>query len=205
MKKLNHLIWLIILGTFSSVTSAALLDFNDFDNLGVTLGGKTMTWYDDTEPDAPPEGHLFADHANDDDTISFSTATYVNSFEMNAKAWENFTNINEDIVKKIDIIGLNAAGETVWSRTNLGLNPIDLTTYTDWNNWLTVKVETADILTLLFKAPGAPLNDNTFWPSIDNMIINEQMPQVPVPAAIWLFISGLAGIFGTGLSRRLSK
>lgn len=204
MKKLNHLIWLIILGTFSSVTSAALLDFNDFNNLGVTLGGEKMTWWND-EPDtnAPPKGHLYANHPYDDDKISFSTPTYVNSFKMNVHPYQGFDGKHN--IALIDIEGKNAAGETIWSRTKLKDNPIDLTTYTDWNNWLTVKVETADILTLVFKAPGNYPHKNNFWPSIDNMIINEQMPQVPVPAAIWLFISGLAGIFGTGLSRRLSK
>ncbi|MBE9560873.1 MAG: VPLPA-CTERM sorting domain-containing protein [Proteobacteria bacterium] len=192
MKKLNHLIWLIILGTYSSAASAALLDFNDPDNLGVTLGGVTMTW------NGIGGGHLYADHANDDDEISFSTATYVNSFEMNAKAWEGFTNSSEDI-GMIDIIGYNTSKQNIWETT------VDLTDYTDWNDWLTVSVETADIMNFTFLATGLLPHDKNFWPSIDNMIINEQMPQVPVPAAIWLFISGLAGIFGTGLSRRLSK
>lgn len=192
MKKLNHLIWLIILGTFSNVTSAALLDFNDPADLGVTLGGVTMKW------SGIGGGHLYADHANASDEISFSTATYVNSFEMNAKAWEGFTSINEDI-GMIDIIGYNTSAQNIWGTT------VDLTNYTDWNNWLTVSVETAGIMSFTFLAPGLLPHDNSFWPSIDNMIINEQMPQVPVPAAIWLFISGLAGIFGTGLSRRLSR
>ena len=192
MKKLNHIIWLIILGTFSSVTSAALLDFNDPGNLGATLGGKTMTW------SGIGGGHLYSNHTNDDDEISFSIATYVNSFEMNAKAWEGFTNSNEDI-GMIDIIGYNTSQQNIWETT------VDLTNHTDWNDWFTVSVETADIMKFTFLAPGLLPHDNSFWPSIDNMIINEQMPQVPVPAAIWLFISGLAGIFGTGLSRRLSK
>ena len=143
----------------------------------------------------------------------FQRLPMLNSFKMNAKPWEGFTNTNEDI-GKIDIIGLNAAGETVWSRIwdeeqEPKDNSVDLTSYTVWgdvdNDWLTVSVETPDIISFTFKATGLLPHDNSFWPSIDNMIINEQMPQVPVPAAIWLFISGLAGIFGTGLSRRLSK
>ena len=160
-----------------------------------------MTWYDDEpDPDAPPKGHLFADHANDDDEISFSTPTYVNSFKMNVMAWEGF---NKGSIGSIDIAGFNSSNQSVWSETVNFADPV--IDYTDWNNWLTVEVDTADILTLVFTGPGNYPHLNTFWPSIDDMVINEQMPQVPVPAAIWLFISGLAGIFGTGLSRRLSK
>ena len=192
MKKLNYIIWLIILGTFSSVTSAALLDFNDFDNLGVERGGVTMKWSD------IGGGHLWSDDALEDDYISFSTPTYVNSFKMNALPYQGFDS-DRDVIGSIDIEGLNAAEETLWTRT------VDLTKFTNWNNWFTVKIEEADTTTINFKGPGFEPHFNKFWPSIDDMVINEQMPQVPVPAAIWLFISGLAGIFGTGLSRRLSK
>jgi len=189
VQKPHNLLCLLILGVFSNTASGALLDFNDRNNLGVTLGGK-MTW------NGTGNGHLFNDDSNFDDYIFFSAATYVNSFEMNAMAWQDFGRGN---VGLIDVAGLNAANETVWSTS------VDLTDYTDWSNWLTVDVETADITQLTFFAPGVLPNFNSFWPSVDNIIINEQMPQVPVPAAIWLFGTGLISLFGFSRSRRTSK
>jgi len=182
VQKYLHTIPAITLATLSCLTTysanAELLDFNDVNNLGVTLGGQTK-W------DSRGDGHLWNENYSLDDFIFFSSATYVNSFEMNAKAWLGFTNVNESI-GKIDISAQNALNETVWEAT------VKLTAYTDWGNWLTINVETADITQLTFAAPGATPHFNGFWPSIDNMTINE----VPVPGAIWLFGSGLIALFG---------
>jgi len=186
--KYLHIIPTITLTALSGLAcnsaQAELLDFNDANNLGVTLGGE-MKW-DDTGG-----GHLWNDSFNFDDYITFSAATYVNSFEMNARPWLDFTSNSENI-GFIDIAALNTLGETVWE------TKVDLTNYTSWDNWLTVSVETADITQLTFFAPGVLPNVNGFWPSIDNMTINE----VPVPAAIWLFSSGLIALFGIQSRRR---
>jgi hypothetical protein len=164
------------------MSSAALLDFNNSSNLGVTLSSN-LKW------SGIGGGHLYNDVATDNDFIFFyTTDTYVNSFEMNAMPWEGYTR-DGMVVGSIDIAGLNAAAETVWSTT------VDLTSYTDWKNWLTISVETAGISQLTFFAPGILPHTNTFWPSIDNMVINEPGSPVPLPAAVWLFASGLAGIF----------
>jgi len=191
--KLLHIIPTVALTALSCLASssaqAELLDFNDADNLGVTLGGD-MEWSD------IGGGHLWNDNFNFDDYIYFSTATYVNSFEMNAKPWLDFTNINEDI-GFIDIAALNISGETVWE------TKVDLSNYTSWDNWLTVSVETADITQLTFFAPGVIPNINGFWPSVDNMVINETA--VPVPGAVWLFGSGLIALFGGIRSPRLRR
>lgn len=186
MQKIKSLIASLVLTGFSSISSAALLDFNDQDNLGVTLGGN-MKW------SGVGGGHLFNDISTDNDLIFFlSTSTYVNSFEMNALPWQGYTRDNM-VIGSIDIAGINAAAETVWSTT------VNLTDYTEWDNWLTVPVETADITQLTFFAPGIQPHLNNFWPSVDNLVINQA---VPVPAAAWLFISGLAGFYGLGLRRR---
>jgi len=201
VQKPHNLLCLLILGVLSNAASAALLDFNNGpNNLGVTLGGHLMKWYDDTGPgpDATPEGHLYADFSNDVDYIFFSAPTYVNSFKMNAMAWEGSGNGN---IGRIDIAGLNAAGEEVWSRKWIDESTdysVDLTNYTDWDNWLTVDVDTAGITQLTFFAPGLQPHLNAFWPSIDDMVINE----VPLPASIWLFASGLMGLFSLRRPRR---
>ena len=167
-----------MLSAFSSVTSAETLDFNDFNNLGLKIGNEvdgSMFW-----SGGDGEGHLYADDRLDDDSVLFySTETYVNSFQMNAMAWEGF---NRGNAGSIDIAGYNSSNQSVWSET------VDLTAYTNWNNWLTVSVEEAGIAKLIFSATG---NDG-FWPSIDNMVINE----VPLPASIWLLGTGLMGLFG---------
>ena len=187
MQKHLHTIPAITLATLGCLTtysaSAELLDFNDANNLGVMLGGQT-TW------DNRGGGHLWNENYTLDDFIFFSSATYVNSFEMNARAWLGFTNINESI-GLIDISAQNTLNETVWEAT------VDLTDYADWGNWLTVNVETADVTQLTFTAPGVLPHINGFWPSIDNITINE----VPIPGAIWLFSSGLIALFGMRLPR----
>ena len=149
-----------MLSTFSSVTSAALLDFNDFDNLGLKIGDKvkgSMSW------SGIGGGHLYADNRLDDDTVLFySTETYVNSFQMNVMAWEGF---NKGSIGSINIAGFNSSNQEVWSETVNFADPV--IDYTDWDNWLTVSVEEAGIAKLIFSATG---NDG-FWPSIDNMVI----------------------------------
>ena len=186
MHKLRLITLTILSCLASNSVNAELLDFNDASNLGVTLGGD-MKW------NSIGGGHLWNDNTLSDDFIFSSSATYINSFELNAKAWLDFTNPNENI-GFIDIAALNASDETVWEIK------VDLTSYTDWGNWLTVSVETANITQLTFFAPGVLPNVNGFWPSVDNMVINE----VPVPAAIWLFGSGLIALFTMNSTRRRS-
>lgn len=51
-------------------------------------------------------------------------------------------------------------------------------------------------------APGhAGAGDTGYW-AIDNLVFDESMPEVPLPAALWLFLSGLLLLFGTGALRR---
>jgi len=172
MHKLKNTALAITLSSFSSITSAALLDFNDSTDLGVTLGG-SMQW------SGTGGGHLYGDNTLDNDFVFLLGDTYVNSFEMNAMAWDGFNRGNPG---SMNISGFNASNDEIWTTT------VDLTNYTTWDNWLTVSVETANIAKLTFFATG----NGGFWPSIDNMVINE----VPVPAAIWLFGSGLLGLIG---------
>jgi hypothetical protein len=188
MNKITKIVGAIALFSATTSASASLLDFNDENNLGVALG-VGMLW------NGTGGGHLYNEYWDNDDIIGFSTDTYVNSFQMNAMPWENYGGGD---IGSIDIAGLNSVGQTIWNTT------VDLTNYTDWSNWFTVNVETADIRQLVFFAPGNAPHFNGFWPSIDNLVINEQVSQVPVPAAVWLFGSGLMGLLGFNRKRAQS-
>ena len=103
----------------------------------------------------------------------------------------------------MDIKAFNAAGAVVWSATidfaySLPDSP-DVIQYSDWGNWLTVDVNTADISKLVFY--GSDNYGGVFFPSIDNMVINESAA-VPIPGAVWLLGSGLLGL--AGLRRQVS-
>ena len=111
---------------------------------------------------------------------------------MNAMPWQGYMGGN---IGSIDVAGLNSLNQVVWSAT------IDLTGYTSWDNWFTVNVETADIRTLAFTAPGSAPHFNGFWPSVDNIRFNDQDRVVAVSAPATLAVFGL-GLIGVGLSRR---
>ncbi|MEH6650254.1 MAG: hypothetical protein V7707_09545 [Motiliproteus sp.] len=175
----------LTLALTANVAGATVLDFADSNNLGVSLGGD-MLW------NGVGGGHLYNESWDTNDYILFSSATYVNSFEMNAMPWLNFSMGN---IGLINIMGLNDAGQSVWSST------VDLSNYTNWNNWFTVSVETADISQLTFVAPGSAPHFNGFWPSVDNLTINEQVQNIPEPATIAL---GL-GLVGVGFSARKKR
>jgi len=184
MKTLNKVLAVGFLSTFATLSNAATLDFNDSGNLGVTLGGD-MTW------NSTGGGHLYNEMYDTNDYIYFSSPTTVNSFEMNGMPWENYGGS----AGVIDIKGLDASDQVIWSTT------VDLTNYTNWADWYTVDVSIAGLSTLEFIAPGNAPHHNGFWPSIDNMVINEPISPVPEPSAIALMLGGL-GLVGFMASRR---
>jgi hypothetical protein len=191
-KQILHFIIILAIG-FSSVASANLLDFDDQDNLGVALNlEKHIKW------DGKGGGHLYAGNYNKDDSIYFSEETYVNSFEMNGLPWENGPATN---VSSIEIEAYDTGNSLIWNSI------VDLTSSKTWQDWITVPVEMAAVSSLKFLAPQSLSLNYKFWPSIDNLIINEPVNTdisfltqatvnpVPVPGAVWLFGSAI-GLLG---------
>jgi hypothetical protein len=168
----------------AGLASATTLDFNNFSNLGVNLGGQMM-WTD------YGGGHLYCGNTLVDNVITFTSPTIVNSFQMNFMPSQDYWAGDGG---RMDIAAFN--GDTVplqlWSTT------VNLSGYKDWASWLTVNVQTADVSKLIFYAADNYQN-NYFWPSIDNMAINA----APIPGAVWLLGSGLLGL--AGLRRKFSR
>ena len=108
-------------------------------------------------------GHLYCEGYNDDDFIYFSSPKYVESFEMNAMPWQGYSGGSGF---QQNIYALDSGGSVIWSTT------VNLSSYRNWSNWLIVSVGIANISTLKFEKPTAASNSR-FWPSIDNLIINQ--------------------------------
>ncbi|MCP4996714.1 MAG: PEP-CTERM sorting domain-containing protein [Gammaproteobacteria bacterium] len=156
---------------FLGNANATLLDFNDSGNLGVELSGR-MTW------NGTGGGHLYDESYDRTSSVLFATDTFVNSFELNNKPWEGYytsTGTTDYIIQ-----AFNLDGNLIWNTL------VDLTSYSTWDNWLTLTVNVGSVRELKF-GPAGP----AMWPSIDNMVINNQVPE---PAAFALMGLGLAGI-----------
>lgn len=138
MRKLTLLFSILVAG-FSSVASAALLDFDDQSNPGVGLSPeKNLKW------DGRGGGHLYVENYTKNDFIYFSEETYVNSFEMNSQPWEDGP---VGTAGSIAIEAYDAGNSLVWSST------VDLTSSKSWNDWIVVPVEMAAVSSLKFLAP----------------------------------------------------
>lgn len=186
---MRKLFGLLTVGLLANSANALVLDFENTGSYrGVVSLGGTMEWSN------TGGGHVYNSSAGDDGFIHFASETYVNSFEMTGMPWEDHHNDGD--IGLVDIIGINDFQQTVWSTT------VDLTNYTSWDDWFTVEVETGGIERLIFKATGLEPHYNGFWPSIDNLTINEPSQSVPEPSSIALL--GL-GIVGLSLSRRRKK
>jgi len=186
-KLLVGLVTGLFLAGMVGVASAVTLTFDTANTAGISLGGQ-MTW------NSTGGGHLFNEQWNLDDYINFDSATYVNDFQMNAMPWEDY--VGGDI-GFIDIEAIDNGNNVIWDTT------VDLRNYTNWSDWYTVSVETANVAQLRFVAPGAAPHYNGFWPSVDNLRINESSAPVPEPATMLLFGTGLAGL--VGMRRKKSR
>jgi hypothetical protein len=181
----------------AGVADATVLTFDDSSNLGVTLGG-SMQYQDDSTG-----GHLFMNSWGNTDYIFFATGTYVNDFQMNYQPWEGAgNNPSNDSGWPVDIRAYNSTNDLLWSQM------VDLTsTAWDWNSWITVTVNTANVSSLSFGPTGGGATENYlpygYWPSLNDLRIDETgSAPVPEPATMLLMGTGIAGLIA---ARRKKK
>ena len=158
----------------------------------------TVNWHDDGG------GHLYCNSPWYDNIITFTTPIYVNKFEMTGMPWSSCS--FELNFGPMNIAAFDAAGRSLWSTTvdflipPPGENP---EYYSTTYNWLTVEVNKADVSKIIFYGPNP--NGSTgiiFYPSIDNLVINEAAA-VPISASVWLLGSGLLAL--VGLRRKFTR
>jgi hypothetical protein len=172
--------------------NAGVLTFDTASTPGVSLGGD-MTW------NGNGGGHLYMERWNTTDTINFSSNTFVNDFQMNYQPWKGYgrTPVAGDWL--VNIAAYASDSSLLWSSF------VDLTsTANDWNKWITVTVNTANVARLSFAPTGQAGVRNGYWPSIDNLRINELAAPVPEPETYAMLLAGL-GLMGCIARRRKQK
>lgn len=183
MKKLFVLLFVVTLVFgISEIASATVLTFDNTATLGVTLS-EYMAWND------TGGGHLYKSYTLSTDYIYFLSPTTVNSFQMTGIPWEGPVDpVYTSNIGSISMAAFNSASTQVWNAT------VDLSNYTNWNNWLDIPVNTDNITNIAFSPTGTSSSVG-FWPSIDNMTINETSV-IPEPASLSLLGLGLLGLMG---------
>ena len=147
---------------FTNYAFSEVLDFENKNNLGVTLGGE-MTWSD------VGGGHLYNEGYDTDDSIFFNGPVYLNDLEMNGLPFEDFVPEGYIGTYNMTVEAWGAGG--IIKSVN-----VDFGTDFSWDEWEKVSFEVGGVTELRFKAPHPTAdlgNQNIFWPSVDNVRINE--------------------------------
>lgn len=165
----------IFAASFAASSNAVVLTFDNNILPSYMSTGGNMLW------NGTGGGHYYDENYNGSSSFFFSTDTTVNSFDLNGLPWQGYslsTGLTDYLVQAFD-----AGNNLIWS------DNIDLSAYGvgTWGSWLTVNVDTANVRELRF-GPAGPSG----WPSIDNMVLNESVPE-PLPMA--LLALGLIGLF----------
>lgn len=155
-------------------------------------------------PGTGRDGHLYMHSYATTSSLNFRAPVTLNSFQLNSMPWEGLkmTWVPNDWILSME--AFDKSNNSLWSRS------VDLAAYDQWNEWLTVDVNVSNVSKLVLYRTGNPLEgDYGFWPSLDNMYINEafipgggggggSIPNgVPEPSTL-----ALLGIAGLGFARR---
>jgi hypothetical protein len=168
--------------------NASVLTFDTASTPGVSLGGN-MTW------NGNGGGHVYMENWDTTDTINFSGSTFVNDFQMNYQPWEGYGRTPTSGDWLVNIAAYASDSSLLWSSF------VDLSaTANDWSNWITVTVNTANVARLSFAPTGSFSGPYGYWPSIDNLRIDEVAAPVPEPETYAMLLAGL-GLMG-GIARR---
>lgn len=167
-KNLSLTILIMILITISQINARSYAETLTFDKSDKHKYEQSIHMYENSDGGA----HLYMEFYDDDDRVVLDKSTTVNSFSMNAMPHEGYVvGISpDDWVVKVEAFDAN--DNSVWSTT------IDLADYQSWDNWYTVNVNAKNVSYLIFRATGGWDNEQNlwnkgFWPSIDNLTINE--------------------------------
>jgi hypothetical protein len=133
-----------------NANSTEVIDFNQGVPYDFSLEGG-MSTYDDYINDS---------QYDKSSTLVFPNPVFVSSFDLNALPWENY---EFDIVtSSYPIVGLDIAGNTVFEIE------VDLSNYTNWDNWLTVSTFDGVAVKSLIFGPAV----TEMFPSIDNIVVD---------------------------------
>jgi hypothetical protein len=170
-----------------------------------------VNWHDDG---GDYKGHLYCNNSVFDNIIYFANPianpTYVNKFDITGIPW-TMVDSSGFTFAPMNIAAFNRDGVQVWSTKVdflAGGDPpgSDPEFYSIAYNWLTVDVNRPNVSKIIFYGPNPldlvkypPYGWNpdgpAFYPSIDNLVINEGAV-VPIPASVVLLALGLLRLAG---------
>ena len=188
-----------------SVSPAQLAGYPYIPPAGSPIASVTMiNWHNEGGYNG---GHLYCNNCASDNVIYFAQPTYVESFQVTGLPYPSYDpnetapypgDPNFILFGPVTISAFSGDNPVpVWSTTvDFLASPPDGNSdfYTFAYNWLTVPVNTADVTKIIFYGSNPLFNEEgpIVYPSIDNLVITE----APVPASVWLLVSGLAGLVG---------
>jgi hypothetical protein len=154
MKHSQRKFLLSLLATISifsfNANSTEVIDFDQGVPYGFSLEGAMSTF----------DGYISDSQYDKSSTLVFPDPVFVSSFNLNALPWENY---EFDIVtSSYPIVGLDIAGNAVFEIE------VDLSNYTNWDNWLTVSTFDGVAVKSLVFGPAV----TEMFPSIDNIVVD---------------------------------
>lgn len=112
-------------------------------------------------------GHMYMTNYGRDGTLIFRAPVTLNSFQLNRLPWVSYSEISTTDWW-VTVAALDSSNQSLWSTT------LNLESYDQWGEWLTVGVNVSNVRRLTVYATGSSaMHDIGFFPSLDNMYINE--------------------------------